>query len=78
MPTVYAEFRRRAVARARFVPPVGQVAADHLQVRLNPLSAPRRTRALAAPCDQLNQTESRYPGTDLVLLYSVLQLRGIA
>jgi len=50
-----------------------EIVDDHLEVRLNHLSAPRRTRALAALCDQLNQTETRYPGTDLVLRYSVNQ-----
>ena len=50
-----------------------EVVDDHLEVRLNHLSAPRRTRALAALCDQLNQTETRYPGPDLVLRYSVNQ-----
>jgi hypothetical protein len=42
-----------------------------LLIRLDPLTAPRRTQALAALCDQLNQTASRYPGTDLVLHYEV-------
>jgi hypothetical protein len=42
-----------------------------LHVRLEPLSAPRRTHALAALCQQLNATHTRYPGTDLVLHYQV-------
>jgi hypothetical protein len=42
-----------------------------LHVRLEPLSAPRRTRALATLCQQLNATDTRYPGTDLVLRYQV-------
>jgi hypothetical protein len=42
-----------------------------LLVRLDPLTAPRRTRALAALCQQLNQTGTRYPGTDLALRYEV-------
>ena len=46
-------------------------ANGRLEVRLNPLSAPRRTRALAALCGLLNDTETTYPGTDLVLHYSV-------
>ena len=40
-------------------------------MRLEPLSAPRRTRALAALCDQLNTTRTRYPGTNLVLHYEI-------
>jgi hypothetical protein len=42
-----------------------------LTVRLGPLSAPRRTRALAALCAQLNTTATCYPGTKLVLRYEV-------
>jgi transposase len=42
-----------------------------LLIRLDPLTAPRRTQALAALCDQLNQARACYPGTDLVLRYEV-------
>jgi len=49
-----------------------------LQVRLDPLSAPRRTRALAALCDQLNAAGTRYPGTDLILRYEVKDHPGTA
>ena len=42
-----------------------------LLIRLDPLTAPRRTQALAALCDQLNQAGSTYPGTDLLLRYKV-------
>ncbi len=42
-----------------------------LHIRLDPLSAPRRTAALAALCQQLNTTRTRYPGTNLVLHYQV-------
>jgi len=74
-----AEDEGRALLREAFrTSGTLEVVADHLEVRLNPLSAPRRTRALAALCDQLNQTETRYPGTDLVLSYSVLQPGGVA
>ncbi len=48
-----------------------EVLGDRLHVRLNPLSAPRRTRALAALCADLTATETTYPGTQLVLVYSV-------
>jgi transposase len=44
---------------------------SELLIRLDPLTAPRRTQALAALCDQLNQAASRYPGTDLLLRYEV-------
>jgi transposase-like protein len=49
-----------------------------LHVRLDPLTAPRRTQALAALCDQLNQAASHYPGTDLVLRYEVKSHPGTA
>jgi hypothetical protein len=47
------------------------IADDKIHITLNPLSAPRRTRALAAVCELLNDTQTIYPGTDLVLSYSV-------
>ena len=42
-----------------------------LTIRLDPLSAPRRTRALAALCQQLTATATKYPGTGLTLRYEV-------
>ncbi len=42
-----------------------------LLMRLDPLTAPRRTQALAALCDQLNHAQACYPGTDLLLRYEV-------
>jgi Helix-turn-helix domain len=51
---------------------------SELLIRLDPLTAPRRTQALAALCGQLNQTASRYPGTDLVLRYEVKPHPGTA
>ena len=51
---------------------------SELLIRLDPLTAPRRTQALAALCDQLNHTASRYPGTDLVLHYEVKPHPGTA
>ena len=49
-----------------------------LLIRLDPLTAPRRTQALAALCDQLNHAQASYPGTDLVLRYEVKPHPGIA
>jgi transposase-like protein len=49
-----------------------------LHVRLDPLTAPRRTRALAALCAQLNTTQARYPGTPLTLRYEVKEHPGTA
>ena len=42
-----------------------------LVIRLDPLTAPRRTQALAALCDQLTAAGACYPGTDLGLRYEV-------
>ncbi len=44
---------------------------SELLIRLDPLTAPRRTQALAALCDQLTAAAACYPGTDLVLRYEV-------
>jgi hypothetical protein len=42
-----------------------------LRVTLAPLSSAHRTRAIAAVCEALNDTRSRFPGTRLVLRYAV-------
>jgi hypothetical protein len=58
----------------------GDIQPGHgeLLIRLDPLTAPRRTHALAALCDQLNQAQARYPGTGLILRYEIKQHPGIA
>src|SRR5712691_5761446 len=48
-----------------------------LTVRLDPLTAPRRTRALATLCSQLTETRTCYPGTELILRYEVKDHLGI-
>jgi transposase len=53
-------------------------AESELRVRLEPLSAPRRTRALAALCQQLSTTQTCYPGTSLILRYEVKPHPGTA
>ena len=58
---------RDALSGSGDLHPAGAV----LHVRLDPRSAPRHTRALAALCEQLNATQTHYPGTDLVLHYEV-------
>ncbi len=53
------------------MPNLLEIIGDELHVRINPLSAPRRTKALAALCEELNATETNYyPGTELRLVYS--------
>ena len=53
-------------------------AHGELLIRLDPLTAPRRTQALAALCDQLTGAGASYPGTDLVLRYEVRSRPGPA
>ena len=48
-----------------------EITGSTLHVRLDPASAPRRSRALAALCVELTDTQTRYPGTDLTLAYSI-------
>ena len=69
----YALIRQALTASGDICPGNGQ-----LLIRLDPLTAPRRTQALAALCEQLNQTQACYPGTDLVLRYEVKPHPGIA
>jgi len=69
----YALIREALTASGDIRPSDGQ-----LLIRLDPLTAPRRTQALAALCDQLNQAQACYPGTDLVLRYEVKPHPGIA
>jgi len=47
------------------------VTADELRITLAPLSAPHRTRAIAALCHDLNQGQTRFPGSQLRLRYAV-------
>jgi transposase-like protein len=48
-----------------------QITNTTLHVRLDPASAPRRSKALAALCAELTDTQTRYPGTNLILAYSI-------
>ena len=47
------------------------IIGSELHVRINPLSAPRRTRALYGLCADLSATQTTYPGTNLTLNYAV-------
>jgi hypothetical protein len=55
-----------------------EVHGGIIDIRLHPLSAPRRTRALKALCEELSEAQTLYPGTDLVLRYSVKDRPGVA
>ena len=62
----------RSVLRETFRTPGDlQIVDDELHVHLNPLSAPRRTRAIAALCEHLTATKTTYPGTNLTLVYTI-------
>jgi hypothetical protein len=62
----YALIREALATSGDIHPSPGQ-----LLIRLDPLTAPRRTQAIAALCDQLNEAGCTYPGTDLTLRYEV-------
>ena len=48
-----------------------QVNDTELRVILLPQSSPHRTRAIAALCEQLNQTKTLFPGSPLRLHYTI-------
>jgi integrase len=67
-----AEDEARSVLREAMRSPADlEVVGGQLHVRLDPLSAPRRSRAIAALCEDLNANDTVYPGTEFVLRYSV-------
>ena len=68
----YALIREALTTSGDIIPGHGE-----LTIRLDPLTAPRRTQALSALCDQLTQAQARYPGTDLVLRYEIKPHPGI-
>ncbi|MGH3116193.1 MAG: putative transposase [Gaiellales bacterium] len=67
-----AEDEARSLLREAFRTPADlEVVGDQLHVRLHPLSAPRRTRAIAGLCDDLTATKTLYPGTNLTLVFTI-------
>jgi prepilin-type processing-associated H-X9-DG protein len=67
-----ADDEARSLLREVFASPADMdVVGPELHVRINALSAPRRTRALAGLCAELTATETTYPGTNLRLVYTV-------
>lgn len=69
-----AEDEARTLAQEIYAAPADiDIVGDHLVVRIEPLSAPHRTRALAGLCEELTATETTYPGTELRLVYEVKQ-----
>jgi hypothetical protein len=47
---------------------------NELRVTLSPLSSPHRSRAIAALCEILNKTETRFPGTDLLMRFAIAEV----
>ena len=45
--------------------------ASELRITLSPLSSPHRSQALAALCETLNKSETRFPGTELLMRFAV-------
>ncbi|MDQ0279289.1 hypothetical protein QO003_003592 [Arthrobacter silviterrae] len=43
----------------------------HLTITLDPLPTKAKTAAAAQLCEHLNSTETRYPGTQLILHYKI-------
>jgi hypothetical protein len=67
-----AEDEARALLREAFTLPGDiEVLGDTLHVRLNPATAPRRSRAIHALCSELTTTQTTYPGTNLKITYSI-------
>jgi len=62
---------RALLREAMRLPGDTHISGDTLYLRLDPATAPRRSRAIAGLCQQLTATETRYPGTDLKIRYSV-------
>jgi len=48
-----------------------EVTDTELHIALQPLSSPHRTQALAAICDDLNATSTRFPGAKLRMRFSI-------
>lgn len=68
-----ADDEARTLLREAFRTPADlQIVGDELHVRLHPLSAPRRTRAIAGLCNELTATKTLYPGTNHTLVYTVV------
>lgn len=67
-----ADDEARSLLREAFGTPADlEVVGNELHVRLSPLSAPRRSRAIGGLCEELTATKTTYPGTKLTLVYSV-------
>lgn len=67
-----ARHEARSLLTEAFATPADLHIADgRLHITLNPLSTPARTAAIGGLCQQLTDTQTLYPGTDLSLVYAI-------
>jgi hypothetical protein len=66
-----ADEARALLREAMRLPGDIHITGDTLHLRLDPATAARRSRAIAGLCNELTATQTRYPGTDLKIKYSV-------
>jgi hypothetical protein len=50
-----------------------EVTDTELRITLSPLSSPHRSSAIAVLCQQLNATDTRFPGSRLLLRYAIAE-----
>ncbi len=62
---------RKLLASAMKLPGDIEVGPGELRIILQPAASPNRTRAIARLCDELNATQTVYPGTRLRLRYAI-------
>jgi len=62
---------RKLIASAMQLSGGIEVGAGELRVTLEPAASPNRTRAIARLCEELNATQTVYPGTQLRLRYAI-------
>ena len=66
-----ADEARALLREAMRLPGDIHITGDTLHLRLDPATAARRSRAIAGLCHELTATQTRYPGTDLKIKYSI-------
>lgn len=62
---------RKLIASAMQLSGSIEVGVGELRVTLEPAASPNRTRAIARLCEELNATQTVYPGTQLRLRYAI-------
>jgi prepilin-type processing-associated H-X9-DG protein len=67
----HEEEGRKLIASAMQLSGDIKVEAGELHITLAPTASPNRTRAIARLCDELNASETTYPGTQLRLRYAI-------